>query len=821
MEWNGSGGDRLPGPSAGEVVDVNVAKRFARSQLGRGKRRRSGALILLIVTVLALGSGALPASAHAVLLRSDPPQNARLAASPKLVDLFFSEPLDHSFSTVQVRDTSGARQDKGAVHFSSDPTEMSVETPALAPGFYTVTWTTLSAADGHKLEGTFPFTVLNPDGTAPSGTPPPATVAGGGATGVQPFDAAVRWILLCGLIGVAGGFAFFLLVLYPAAASVAPEQRRHARAVALRLLGLIVPIAAAVVVCVNLIVLTRQAVQNGSLGMIPHLFSGSVGVNWIVRELFALAAGLLAWWLARRRAAPEGTTTVLAAGCGLTFALICLLTMSLTSHAAAGTGSAWAVPSDLLHLTGVSLWLGCLFQLPVLLRSGWAGATQRSRFLGTALQRFSILAVCSVGLVLLTGTFNALVQLPSFGALTDTAYGRALLVKLALIVPLLAFGLLNAVRIARRLERQSLAADSAAEHQAHRLVRSAVLESIAGAVVIATTAVMVFLVPSKDAVAQGSGRQAAVHSAPVSSVYRNQAPAGDLTASLTVSPNRVGENDFRVLLTGPGVDQAQRVQLRFQFAGQGVGGSTVDADPVAGTPGLFAARAANFSFVGNWRVTVNVRRTGADDVNGAFAVEVPDVTGATTSTGFIASRSATRFPAHGVTEQQAWGIMLVAAGGLLFVFRRRVWNVNPYAGTAGVFGIAGAVIVGVAVVLGGRSHATLGALLQNPVPADERSVAAGKALFAANCAVCHGSTGHGDGPQAAALNPKPLDLTVHAGLHPDSQLYDWITNGILRSAMPAWKGQLTDQQRWDLVNYLRTLSSGADASPASLPPLAP
>jgi len=429
-----------------------------------------------------------------------------------------------------------------------------------------------------------------------------------------------------------------------------------------------------------------------------------------------------------------------------------------------------------------------------------------------------------VGLIALSGTFNALVQLPGWAAFTDTAYGRTLLVKLALLAPLLGLGLLNAVRIARRFERRALAGDAAEAH-AVRLARSAVLEAIAGAAVIAATAVLVFLVPAKDAVAQGAGRRAAGSAAPVSSVYRNQAPAGDLSAALTVSPNRVGENEFQVLLTGPDADMAQRVQLRFQFTNQGVGGSAVVADPVAGTPGLFAAKAANFSFVGRWNVTVNVRRPGHDDVNGAFTVEVPDVTGATTIavTGG-GTRSVTAFPAHGITAQQAWGAVLVALGAAVFVFRRRIWSVNPYLGVAGVFGISGAVIVGLAVVvLGARQRAGQPSNAQNPVAADTRSVDSGKALYAANCAACHGTTGHGDGPNAAALNPKPLDLTVHVGLHPDGQLFDLISNGVPRTQMPAWKGQLSETQRWDLLNYLRTLSSAAAAtgSPSAVAAAAP
>jgi len=116
--------------------------------------------------------------------------------------------------------------------------------------------------------------------------------------------------------------------------------------------------------------------------------------------------------------------------------------------------------------------------------------------------------------------------------------------------------------------------------------------------------------------------------------------------------------------------------------------------------------------------------------------------------------------------------------------------------------------MGVAVVIMGRNTTRQIANVQNPVPADQRSVESGKQLYMANCAVCHGNTGHGDGPGAAALNPKPLDLTVHVGLHPDAQLYDWVTNGIPRTSMPPWKTKLSDTQRWDLLNYLRTLSAG-------------
>jgi mono/diheme cytochrome c family protein len=96
----------------------------------------------------------------------------------------------------------------------------------------------------------------------------------------------------------------------------------------------------------------------------------------------------------------------------------------------------------------------------------------------------------------------------------------------------------------------------------------------------------------------------------------------------------------------------------------------------------------------------------------------------------------------------------------------------------------------------------------NPIPPNSQSIAAGQTLFKTNCVPCHGTSGKGDGPVGLTLNPRPADLTLHAvpGVHTDAQLYEWITNGFPGSAMPAWKTQISDTDRWNLVNFIRTLA---------------
>src|SRR4030095_508246 len=91
-------------------------------------------------------------------------------------------------------------------------------------------------------------------------------------------------------------------------------------------------------------------------------------------------------------------------------------------------------------------------------------------------------------------------------------------------------------------------------------------------------------------------------------------------------------------------------------------------------------------------------------------------------------------------------------------------------------------------------------------------VAAGKAKFEQNCAVCHGTSGKGDGPGAAALNPKPRDYTNAAYMktRSDDQLRKVIKEGGAASGfsavMPPWGGTLSDQDITNVIAYIRTFS---------------
>ncbi|VAW22202.1 hypothetical protein MNBD_BACTEROID01-2616 [hydrothermal vent metagenome] len=93
---------------------------------------------------------------------------------------------------------------------------------------------------------------------------------------------------------------------------------------------------------------------------------------------------------------------------------------------------------------------------------------------------------------------------------------------------------------------------------------------------------------------------------------------------------------------------------------------------------------------------------------------------------------------------------------------------------------------------------------KNPVEANESSLIAGKKLYTKECFSCHGRKGRGDGPNSATLDKIPGDLTSSKVQdQTDGELFWKITQG--KKPMPSTKLTLTNNQRWEVVNYIRTL----------------
>ena len=107
--------------------------------------------------------------------------------------------------------------------------------------------------------------------------------------------------------------------------------------------------------------------------------------------------------------------------------------------------------------------------------------------------------------------------------------------------------------------------------------------------------------------------------------------------------------------------------------------------------------------------------------------------------------------------------------------------------------------------------------LKNPVPSTDAAIAAGMQVYVDHCRRCHGEKGDGKGPKAAELSVAPGDFTDQRKMRrlADGELFWQITRG--RLPMPAFEDKLSEEARWQVVDYIRTFSE----KPAGSPPAAP
>jgi mono/diheme cytochrome c family protein len=104
--------------------------------------------------------------------------------------------------------------------------------------------------------------------------------------------------------------------------------------------------------------------------------------------------------------------------------------------------------------------------------------------------------------------------------------------------------------------------------------------------------------------------------------------------------------------------------------------------------------------------------------------------------------------------------------------------------------------------------------MKNPVAVTPEALKAAKAIYDDKCSQCHGDTGKGDGPESLMYSVKPANFAdAHMmGEMTDGEIFYKMTEG--REPMPGFKRQLTEEQRWQLVHYIRTFAPKPKNEPA-------
>jgi copper transport protein len=459
-------------------------------------------LALAAVAALVLGVPVGSASAHAGLDQSDPASGAVLSESPTELVLDFDEPVEAVFGGVDLTTSDGTPIGVGpAEQAPGDASRLVVaEVPPLADGVYVVVWQ-VTSADGHPARGAFTFQV----GTTTSGVDTEALIDD--ALSGREASSAVTWGLgVSRALAFAGVTVLIGSVALQAFSGGSPGRRlRRTWTISSVLLG---------VGSLGVFAFQGAYVTGGDLADVvdPGLWADVAGTRLGTAVLVRLAL-VAAVVVLLRRSTPSVVVWSLAS-------LALVATFSTTGHPSATSPAAVAVAVDMVHLASVSIWLGGLVWL--LVRDRQDGAVQDSEDQVAAL-RFSRFATVAMPVIVVSGGWQTFLLLDSIEDLTETDWGRALLVKVAIVVVLVTLG---------GVSRWLLRHDGAAE------IRRLVMSEVAiGAIVLGVTAGLVATPP--------------VPPVP-SSAFAVSVAQGSLIANVSVGPGRVGSNEIHIVLAPPG-----------------------------------------------------------------------------------------------------------------------------------------------------------------------------------------------------------------------------------------------------------------------------
>lgn len=521
---------------------------------------------------------AAQASAHAVLESSTPAASSTVKESPPEIVLEFSEPVAPTLADIRLFDSDAKLVSIGkTVRDSNDASIVRATMPALPDGAYVVVWR-VSSADGHPVNGAFPFEVGD-------------TSTGIGNDLVNDVVSRLGKQSTVGL--VVGIFRFLsflgcaLLIGLVALTSAGESMRtRRGSVVASTSLSLL-----AVGTIGHLVLQGPYAVRGGWGDVVDASLVGDVvrtrlGFLLALRlGVIAVAALLVVW----HRRSPESSGARQSVG---TLACISLIaSFSAAGHPSTLSWSLVAVIVDGLHLLSVSAWIGGLIALIAL--GPWAFA-ESSLIRGEHLvRRFSRLAAYVLPVAVITGVLSAWRILDGWSGISDSTYGRMLVVKVAMVVMVVALGAV--ARVA--LSRNGVAS----------IRRGIIVEGVLGLVVLSLTAGLVALSPLAS-----SGSNASISATLTQSDY---------IADVTFAPPTVGLSEVHVIVTPPGGTLAPVVNVSARI-------SLPDKDIPAIPVQMVAIGANHWSgnvqvpYPGEWKLQVLVKPDANSIVSFTTSVSV-------------------------------------------------------------------------------------------------------------------------------------------------------------------------------------------------------
>jgi len=544
-----------------------------------------------MLLLIALGPGD-PASAHAYLESSEPVQSSVLLVPPRQVDLHFDEPVEIDFGSVKVIGPKGQRVDEGGAHHPGSDTSSVVISlpPSLPRGTYVVSWRVISA-DSHPVHGAFVFSVGAATGVGKASSIVAQLNKATGSKVVGAVFWVVRFGAFAGLLFLVGTGAMIAFVW---------REGRHARRIR-RLLWAswwVLLLASALGIALQgvyaaelpLTDIVRPTLWNevlhtrfGEVELLRLILLASILP--VLLSLASSSSRMLRWWIAVGAVASIGL----------------LFTPGLSGHAATGGDIPLTMSLDVLHLGAVAVWLGGLALLASLLIP--RGPDVQPGDVASVALRASACAFGAVLVVIATGIIQSIGQVGSFYALTNTTYGRTLMVKVGLVVLLVGVGALSRAVVlgARWLpwRRRTQLPEWDDTRRPMRLRRTVCAELAIAFCVLGVTALLVNAAPAKQAAAQPFTQSFSVLGVQVNTI---------------VAPARVGPgNQFHFYVLGrlgqpvgiPELDAA------VSLPSQGIG--PLDIPLVLGGPGHYLDTNVDLPIAGDWQLKLTIRTSPIDE----------------------------------------------------------------------------------------------------------------------------------------------------------------------------------------------------------------
>jgi putative copper export protein/methionine-rich copper-binding protein CopC len=450
--------------------------------------------MLLLAAALACVLAPSAAAAHTRIERTAPADGDTARDAVREVRIRFSQGVESELTTLTLLRGGVQLATGGAVLPESSRREYVLAlSDALPSGAYEVRWRTVGG-DGHVLQGTFRFVVelpapvvdtaaAPPSAPGPAAAPAPAAPMEEAGPAGRPLAVVVRWAWFCALLGMIGVVSFRYGVLRP----LDRDPAHHLVAERAEAAVWFVALGAAAISVGTLF--GRLWLQAAALGG-AQAFSGERldllltrtgwGLAWMLQAI-ATMAFVLGLFVAR---APYGRAAGwMGAAAG---AVLLAAVPALSGHAASAERmGAVAILSDTLHVLGAGVWLGTLFSvLAVGLPAAFLAGEDGRGAMGAMVRAFSPIGLAGGAAVGVTGVINALFHVNALADLWTTGYGRALLVKVALLAGVGALAWYNWKVVLPGLE---------GEGGAGRLRRTARAELGLAVLVLLVTAVLVAL----------------------------------------------------------------------------------------------------------------------------------------------------------------------------------------------------------------------------------------------------------------------------------------------------------------------------------------